>query len=131
MLKSTLCLAVALGFCATAAAADPCEAPLPNRGQTFSGLVSYVGDGDSLCVALGPDPASWVEVRLADFYAPELSTPEGRQAKAVLERLVRSRRAVCVAQHRSWDRIVAMCRVNGVSIGHLMRSAGVREGGRR
>ena len=42
----------ALFACATASAlADPCEAPLPRRaGETFSGAVRYVGDGDSLCI---------------------------------------------------------------------------------
>lgn len=116
---------------ATAAAADPCEAPLPKAGQTFAGPITYVGDGDSLCVAVGKSPDHWVEVRVADFYAPELSTPEGRQAKTMLERLVKGRHAVCVAGRRSWDRVVATCRVNGVSVGQMMRRAGVSEGGRR
>lgn len=43
------------------ALADPCKAipekgPLPSylaRGSTFTGTVTYVGDGDSLCVAVG------------------------------------------------------------------------------
>ena len=46
---------------ATAAKADPCKAipdrgPMPSylhRGAHFSGPVVYVGDGDSLCVAVG------------------------------------------------------------------------------
>lgn len=37
----------------------------------------YIADGDSLCVEVSPGPAGWVEVRLADFYAPELSEPGG------------------------------------------------------
>jgi endonuclease YncB( thermonuclease family) len=37
---------------------------------------------------------------------------------------------VCVAGRRSYDRVVARCTVGGQSIGHLMRRAGVREGGR-
>jgi endonuclease YncB( thermonuclease family) len=98
---------------------------------TFSGPVAYVGDGDSLCVATGPGPRHWIEVRIADFYAPELSTPEGRRAKAVLERIAMGRRLTCTADHRSYDRIVAACRLNGVSIGQRLREAGVREGGRR
>ncbi|HEY2355973.1 MAG TPA: hypothetical protein VGH86_00880 [Phenylobacterium sp.] len=74
---SSLVVAAAL---ASSAAADPCKA-IPDRGPapaylssgaTFSGPVVYVGDGDSLCVAVGEGPQNWVEVRLADFYAPEL-----------------------------------------------------------
>lgn len=119
------------------AAADPCKA-IPDQGsmptylapgKAFSGPVVYVGDGDSLCVGLGPQPDHWVEVRLADFYAPELSEPGGPKAKAVLERLAMGRRANCRAEHRSYDRVVARCAIAGRPLGELMREAGVVEGG--
>jgi len=121
----------------SAALADPCKAipdrgPLPAylaRSSIFSGPVVYIGDGDSLCVAVGSGPENWVEVRVADFYAPELNTPEGKRAKATLERLVKGKRAVCRAEKRSYDRIVAHCEVGGRSIGELMRRAGVESGG--
>jgi len=117
--------------------ADPCKAipdkgPAPGYlgpGATFSGPVVYVGDGDSMCVAVGPGPANWVEVRLADFYAPELSEPDGPAAKAALERVAKGRRAVCQADHQTYDRIAAQCEIGGRSIGDLMRAAGVTEGG--
>lgn len=117
--------------------ADPCRAipdrgPMPTylaKGRTFSGPVAYVGDGDSLCVARGPDPAQWVEVRLADFYAPELNAPGGREAKRALERIAKGRHAHCTAQKRSYDRVVARCEIGGVPIGQLMRAQGVPEGG--
>ena len=119
------------------ALADPCKAipdggPLPAflaRGAIFSGPVAYVGDGDSLCVAVGAGQLAWVEVRLEDFYAPELQAPGGRDAKAVLERLAMGRRARCRADHRSYDRVVARCEVGGKSLGDLMRAA--RRGGGR
>ncbi len=133
----SLILGAGLALMATAALADPCTAipdkgPMPSylaTGRTFTGSVVYVGDGDSLCVALGLDPMQWVEVRVADFYAPELSAPGGPQAKATLERLTIGRQAVCVAGRRSYDRVVANCRIGGVSVGDLMRRAGVKEGG--
>jgi micrococcal nuclease len=130
--------AALLSLCAaTAALSDPCKAipdkgPMPAHlkpGSTFSGPVSYVGDGDSLCVALGPAPADWVEVRIADFYAAELHEPGGREAKATLERIAKGRRVECVAQHRSYDRVVARCTLQGRSLGSLMRAAGFRKGG--
>ncbi len=100
------------------------------KGKTFSGPVTYVGDGDSLCVAVGGQkPENLVEVRIADFYGPELNPPGGRAAKARLERIAKGRRAVCTAGRRSYDRIVAVCRIGGMSIGDLMRDAGVEEGG--
>ena len=111
---------------ATPATADPCEAPLPPQGRVFTGRVEYVGDGDGLCVT---SLAGLIEVRIADFYAPELSQPGGREAKAALEGLVMGRTVQCVAGHRSYDRTVAVCRLKGQSVGDLMRRAGVKEGG--
>jgi len=112
---------------ADVALADPCEAPLPRQGTTFTGPVTYVGDGDSLCVTT---TAGQVEIRLADFNAPELQEPGGPQARETLRRLVMGRRATCRAGRRSYDRVVARCEVGGTSVGDLMRRAGIREGGR-
>jgi len=120
------------------AKADPCRAipdrgPMPGYlrpGATFSGPVVYVGDGDSLCVAVGREQNGWVEVRLADFYAPELSEPGGPEAKLTLARLTRGQRVVCRAQRRSYDRVVAVCTLNGVSLARKLRAMGAREGGR-
>lgn len=122
---------------ATIARADPCKAipdrgPMPaylHRGASFSGPVVYVGDGDSLCVAVGKGPANWVEVRLEDYYSPELYSPTGPQAKAALERIAMGKDAACVANHQSYDRVVATCRIDGRSVGDLMRAAGIAEGG--
>lgn len=122
-------LAAAISLGATAAAADPCKAipdrgPLPTslkRGTVFNGPVSYVGDGDSLCIALSPAPEDWVEVRLEDFYAPELHAPGGLEAKLTLERLTAGRSLRCRASHRSYDRIVATCLIGAASVGDLMR----------
>jgi micrococcal nuclease len=122
---------------ASPALADPCKAipdhgPLPDflRGHaSFHGPVSYVGDGDSLCVAVGSGPENWVEVRLEDFYAPELHSPEGPGAKAALERVTRGRELQCRTGHQSYDRVVAICTIAGVSVGSLMRKAGIAEGG--
>jgi micrococcal nuclease len=137
MAWTSKCCLLFLALSAAPALADPCRAipdrgPLPShlgKGRTFSGPVAYVGDGDSLCVALGAGPAQWVEVRLADFYAPELSSDGGREAKRALETIAKGRRATCTAQKRSYDRVVAACKIGGVSIGDLMRAQGIGEGG--
>jgi endonuclease YncB( thermonuclease family) len=128
-------LAFALALLSSPALADPCHVipdrgPMPawlSAGSAFSGPVGYVGDGDSLCVQT---PAGLVEVRLADFYSPELAEPGGVEAKAMLERLAMGRPVECLAGRRSYDRVVAVCRLRGVSLGDLMRGAGVQEGGR-
>ena len=133
----TLAGLLSLGL-ATAALADPCKAipdrgPMPgdlHSGARFSGPVVYVGDGDSLCVGVGSKPDAWVEVRLADFYAPELHEPGGQATKAALERIAMGQRADCVAGHQSHDRVVARCEIAGRSLlGDLMRG-GRRSGGR-
>ena len=136
---ATLTLALLV---AAPALADPCTA-VPDRGampdwlrsgRTFSGPVTYVGDGDSLCVAAVPgrerDRSTWVEVRVADFYAPELSEAGGPAAREALRRIAMGRTLECRAGRRSWDRVVATCRLEGEALGALMVRAGVAEGGR-
>lgn len=129
--------AIAAALIAAPTLADPCEAPVSGYkpGATVAGTIRYVGDGDSLCVGSGADPLTWTEIRLSDFFAPELNEPGGRQAKAALDRLI-GRRAVCTAQRgangstRSYDRLIARCLVDGGSITERLRQAGVAEGGR-
>jgi len=121
---------------ATAARADPCEGQLPSsHGQKFEGVVRYVGDGDSLCVGQSPDPQTWIEVRLADFDAPELHTPQGPRAKSLLEQVAFGHIARCEARRGrsgrviSHDRVIAVCRVDGRSIGDLLKERHAPEGG--
>lgn len=123
---------------ASAAHADPCKAipdvgPTPaaaRPGKIITGPVVYVADGDGICVAIGQGAQNWVEIRIADFYAPELREPGGEQARAAMERLAMGRTVRCVTGRRSYDRVVATCTLNGTSLGSLMRRAGVPEGGR-
>ncbi len=119
------------------ARADPCEGRLPSRsGETFSGLVRYIGDGDSLCLGPTNDPASWIEVRLSDFDAPELNSRTGRADRDRLSRLAMGRVLDCVAVRGRngrvivYDRVIASCRLNGRRVGDLLQQAGGREGGR-
>jgi endonuclease YncB( thermonuclease family) len=117
--------------------ADPCKA-VPNNGptpaylapgRTFSGRVVYVADGSNLCVAVRRGRRHWVEVRIADFYAPQIQETGGDQAKAALAHFAMGQSATCVAGRRSYDRVVARCTIGGRSIGDMMRAAGVREAG--
>ena len=109
------------------AIADPCEAQLPEAGTEFGGPVTYIVDGDGLCV--GADMGG-IEVRVADFNAIELNQPGGRDAKEVLRKIAFGKSVSCVAGKRSYDRTVAACYLDGRSLGDLMREAGVPEGGR-
>ncbi len=128
----------ALSFAALPAAAwaDPCEGALPRRaGETFSGQVRYIGDGDSLCIGNSSDPSTWIEVRLADFNAPELHADGGAAARAALESAAVGQTAECVVTRGrnrrvvSYDRVIAICTIRGRRIGDTLRAAGAREGG--
>lgn len=139
-----LAFGILLALAATPALADPCKAipdkgPRPawaRAGHVVSGPVRYIVDGDGLCVGPTADPATWVEIRLADLYAPELREPGGSQARAALERATRGRTLICTAvkgDHGrvvSYDRLIATCRVGGRGLAETMRRSGVAEGGR-
>ena len=127
-MKSIVCAAFLMS--GTAAIADPCVAPLPKPGTHFSGPVRYVGDGDSICIGTSRDPGTWIEIRVADFYAPELHSPGGKQAKAAMVRIAMGKMLECEAGKRSYDRVIGKCTLSGKSIGDLMREAGIAEGGR-
>jgi endonuclease YncB( thermonuclease family) len=116
--------------CAAPAIADPCEGPLPSKGARFFGVVRYIGDGDSLCLGPKDRPEQWIEVRLADFYAPELREPGGVLAKKALEKLVLGKTLVCQAGRRSYDRVIGSCTLDGRPVGDWLRRSGVPEGGR-
>lgn len=109
------------------AMADPCNAPLPKKGVSFAGEVTYIVDGDGFCV--GEDQGG-IEVRLADFNACELSKEGGEAAKRNLRKIVFGKHVECVVGDRSYDRVVAHCIVDGQRIGDVLRRAGTCEGGR-
>ncbi len=131
------CFSAAIVALPSVAQADPCEGQLPRRGgEVFTGVVRYVGYGDGLCVGQSNDPNTWIEVRLADFNAPELGSAGGPAAKAMLERIAMGQQAECSAgggrtrRVISYDRVIATCRINSRRIGDLLREAGAEEGGR-
>lgn len=128
---------IALLAIAAPALADPCEAPVKGYkpGHKITGQIRYAGDGDSLCVGTSSAPSTWVEIREARWFAPELNEPGGRQAKRAMDRLV-GRRAICTVERghngltRSYDRVIAACSVDGQPIGRIMARAGIVQGGR-
>ncbi len=118
-------------FFPTAVLADPCKGPAPASGTAIAGTVRYISDGNRICVGASGNPASWTEVRVADFNAPELREPEGEAAKRTLETIALGKEVQCIAGKRSYDRVVARCTIGGTSIGDLMKHAGVQGKGRR
>lgn len=90
------------------ALADPCTGKLDAPGAAFSGVMHYVGDGYGLCVAPPCRPDRGIEIRLADFFAPELNMSGGRETKRPLEALAQGRPLMCRAGRRSYDRVIAV-----------------------
>jgi len=119
--------AVSFLVLASPALADPCEAPLPEKGASFKGEVTYIVDGDGFCV--GKDQGG-IEVRLADFNACELNEEGGQAAKENLRKIAFGKIVECVAGKRSYDRVIAHCIVDGQRVGDVLRRAGTCEGGR-
>lgn len=139
-----LAAATVASMIATQALADPCRAipdkgPAPawaKAGYVVTGKVRYIVDGDGLCVGPTNDPSSWVEIRLADFYAPELRAAGGAEARATLARLTGDKTLTCTAVRGdhgrvvSYDRLIATCRIGSRGLAELMRREGVEDGGR-
>jgi micrococcal nuclease len=80
-------------------------------------------------VCVGPDRDRRIEVRVADFNAPELSEPNGKLARDALREIALNKAVECVGSHYSHDRIVAICKLGGRTLGELMREKRVPEGG--
>ena len=51
---------------AGAAQAGVCQGEAPTGAETIRGPVLHVLDGETLCVAMGAEPSTWVPVRIAE-----------------------------------------------------------------
>lgn len=136
MIRFWLLAVLIVATLATPALADPCEGALPRtEGTTFSESVRYVGDGDSFCFGQTDNPSEWIEVRLADFDAPDLNADGGKAAKDMLVEVAFGQTTSCVAERGrsgrvvSYDRVIACCKIGDVFIGEALRKAGGQEGG--
>lgn len=139
MLRLTLIVTLIAATTAPAIA-NTCSAPLPKDGDRplgggdrLTGWVTYIIDGDSLCVSTTTPatPQSSFEVRLGDFSAPELDEPGGQEAKEALSKLALGQSVECWPDDQDkLNRIVAVCMLCYENIGNLMRAQGVRENGR-
>jgi endonuclease YncB( thermonuclease family) len=93
----------------------------------FSGIVTQVVDGDTLCVGS-------IEVRLEGIDAPEKSEkcwrelrrwPCGPPATQALQSMAMGHAITCQAKYcDSRGRTVALCRLNGADLSEVMVSAG-------
>jgi len=99
-----------------------CALATPALAQRFSGRVLDVTDGDTVIVARG---RGQVTVRLFGIDAPENNQPYGREASAMLSRLVLGR--VIDVDMKDVDihgRLVAVTSLEGADVGELLVRAG-------
>ena len=82
-------------------------------------VVGKVIDGDTLYVGS-------VKIRLEGIAAPELDEPLGPEARDFLTAFALGKRARCdLTGERSFDREVAVCRIDGQDLGRVMVEAGL------
>jgi hypothetical protein len=67
--------------------AQTCRAPAPAPGQTVSGPVLHVIDGQTLCIAQGPTPDQWIPLRIATSATPLPADRERLMAAAFSQSL--------------------------------------------
>ncbi len=95
----------------------PCGGAVPHAGALLHGPALHVIDGDTLCVAQGPEPSTWVAVRLADV--PDTTAWGTLMAAAFALTLD------CQVIARG----VARCTIDGRPLGQIVRQPAVRAAG--
>jgi|GEM_PF-1535478 len=118
----------ALLFAATACSAQamqpqtPCNGPSPVAGVEIRGPVLHIIDGETLCVALGFETDSWIKLRLADAQQPakvrKTSTAgDDSNPRGALMQVALAKMAVCRTRKDEAGQVVAVCEIDGKSIG--------------
>lgn len=112
--------AFALALSGGAAQAAVCGGAPPEGATSFRGPVLEVLDGERICVALGPDPASWAPVRLADALQTVSTAAPSRGA---LMAASFGQDVTCRILGRDAQGVVATCESARGSIGAIAHKA--------
>jgi hypothetical protein len=113
--RAISCLAAAGGLAfASAAQASVCQGPLPEPGATIKGPVLHVVDGETLCVAQGFDPSTWVPLQVAGAHGPAVTKP-------ALMAVAFGKDAVCKVESVAEGRAVAACTVEERPLAALLQ----------
>lgn len=101
--------------------ADPDVFP---EGDLWAGTATAVIDGDSFCMGD-------IEVRLRRFDAPEWDEPGGPEAREALSRVLSAAgELACEGHARSYDRVIATCRLaDGRTVEAALRALSAPRGG--
>ncbi len=121
----SLCRAAALAAWAFAALAgcSPASAAAPSKAS-WSGVVTYVGDGDTLRVR-PPGGSKPVIIRIEGIDAPEICQAGGAASRDALMRRVLGKRVVVQgSRHDDYGRLLARIVLNGQDQGKWMVARG-------
>ena len=119
----------ALSGPARADAAQPCTGPNPVAGVEIRGPVLHVIDGETLCVALGYAPDTWIRLKLAD--APKaspirrVSSRVQADPRSVMMAAAFAKMADCITEQDRDGQVVAVCTVDGAPLGSALREGSV------
>ena len=91
-----------------------CTAAAPADGQSISGPVLQVIDGQTLCIAKGPTPDQWVRVRLTDVY--------DREDRGSLMAAAFAKDVVCSVDSRDARGASGRCTIEGAPLRQVVSS---------
>ena len=91
-----------------------CTAAAPAGGQSISGPVLQVIDGQTLCIAKGPTPDQWVRVRLTDVY--------DREDRGSLMAAAFAKDVVCSVDSRDARGASGRCTIEGAPLRQVVSS---------
>lgn len=126
LLLLTSCIAAASAL-AGAAQAAVCRGEAPADATAIRGPVLHVLDGQTLCVALGSDPSTWIPVRLADPLAKASATTPARET---LMAASFGQDVTCRLVGRDGDVALGECVAAAGSVGGLAQKASMVAAGR-
>ena len=109
------------------AAAAVCRGEAPTDAAAIRGPGLHVLDWQTLCVALGPDPSTWVPVRLADGLAKASTAPPARET---LMAASFGQDVTCRIVGRDGDALLGACEAAAGAVGGLVRKASTVSAGR-
>lgn len=95
-----------------------CSAAAPAPGAVLSGPVLQVMDGQTLCIAQGPTPDRWIQVRLEGMVNPG--------ARSALMAASFAKDVVCNVERRNPEGVVGRCAVDGAPLDELVESGSIR-----
>lgn len=124
LLIGAMTLATALSG---AAQAGMCGGEAPAGAETIRGPVLHVLDGETLCVALGADPSTWVAVRVQGGLGKAKAAAPERQT---LMAASFGQDVTCQIMGRGDGVVLGECRTAAGSVAEMVKDAAYVSAGR-